>query len=183
MEFNSKERNDLTFVRREELNVWLPVAVASLVAVAVLFATLVNVGTPVVVLSGSSMVPALRPGDAALLYRPHIAEVKVNDLIAFRSAEQAIVVHRVVEKHVDASGSTYVVTKGDSNQWNDKERTDESNYVGKVYQVVPKAGAFISTLQNPLILILLAITIAAYVTYRRRNSPASRLMAASPKEL
>ena len=173
----------MTFVRKEELNVWLPVAVASLVAVAVLFATLVNIGTPVVVLSGSSMVPALKPGDAALLYRPHIAELQVNDLIAFRSSDNAIVVHRVVEKGVDSGGSSYVVTKGDSNQWNDKERTDESNYLGKVYRVVPKGGVFISTLQNPLILILLAITIAAYVTYRRRNSPASRLMAASPKEL
>jgi signal peptidase len=169
-------------VRRQELNIWLPVAVASLVAVTVLFATLVNVGTPVVVLSGSSMLPALRPGDAALLYRPHIAELQVNDVIAFRSADQAIVVHRVVEKGVDSGGSFYVTTKGDSNQWNDKERTDESNYLGKVYQVIPKAGAFISTLQNPLILILLAITIAAYVTYMRRNSP-TRLMAASPKEL
>jgi signal peptidase I len=167
---------------RKELNIWLPVTVASLVAVAVLFATLVNVGTPIVVLSGSSMVPALKPGDAALLYRPHIAELQINDVIAFRSIDKGIVVHRVVEKGVDTGGSSYVVTKGDSNQWNDKDRTDESNYVGKVYQIIPKAGAFISTLQNPLILILLAVTVAAYVEYRRRNSPA-KLMAASPKEL
>lgn len=152
--------------------------IASLVAVAVLFATLVNVGTPVVVLSGSSMVPALRSGDVALIYKPHIAEVQVNDLVAFRAADQSIIVHRVVEKGVDSSGSTYVVTKGDSNQWNDKERTDESNYVGKVYQILPKAGTFITTLQNPLILILLAITIVAYVTYWRRNSPTNRLLAA-----
>jgi signal peptidase I len=172
----------LTFVQRDELNVWIPVVVASSVAIAVLFAALVNVGTPVVVLSGSSMVPALKPGDAALLYRPHIAELNINDLVAFRSG-QTIVVHRVVEKGVDSGGSSYLVTKGDSNQWNDKERIDDSNYLGKVYQVVPKAGALISTLQNPVTLILLVITIAAYVTYRRRNSPDSRLVAASPKEL
>ena len=173
----------MTFVQREELNIWLPVAVASMVAVAVLFATLINVGTPVVVLSGSSMVPTLKPGDAALLYRPHIAELQVGDVIAFRSTDQTMVVHRVVENGVDSGGSSYLVTKGDSNQWNDKERIDESNYVGKVYHVVPKAGALISTLQNPLTLILLAITIAAYVTYRRSNSPDNRLIAASPKEL
>jgi signal peptidase I len=108
--------------------------------------------------------------------------LQINDVIAFRSIDKGIVVHRVVEKGVDTGGSSYVVTKGDSNQWNDKDRTDESNYVGKVYQIIPKAGAFISTLQNPLILIFLAVTVAAYVEYRRRNSPA-KLMAASPKEL
>ena len=166
-------------VQKEELNTWIPVAMASLIALAVLFATLVNVGTPVVVLSGSSMVPALRPGDVALIYKTHIAEVQVNDIIAFKAADQMIVVHRVLEKSVDSSGSTYIVTKGDSNQWNDKERIDESNYLGKVYQILPRGGMFITTLQNPLILILLAITITAYLMYRKRNSPTNRMLAAT----
>jgi signal peptidase len=149
---------------------WLPVAIASAVAVMVLFVVLVNASTPLIILSGSSMVPNLYPGDLVVVSRPHITEVNVNDVIAFSGSDQAIVVHRVVEKGVDSLGQTYFVTKGDSNQWNDKNLINESNYVGKVAQVVPKAGAYVGALQNPIVLALIGITLAAFVMYQRKES-------------
>jgi signal peptidase I len=88
-------------------------------------------------------------------------------------ADQTTVVHRVVEKGIDSMGQTYFVTKGDSNQWNDKIVIDEHNYVGKVAHVVPKAGAYVSTMQNPLIPALLGMTVAAFVMYQRTGSHAT----------
>jgi signal peptidase len=140
----------------------------------VVFIAVVNVATPMIVLSGSSMVPAMHHGDLVFLSRPHITETNVDDVIAFRDTSQTIVVHRIVEKGSDSTGQTYLVTKGDSNQWNDKEITDESNYVGKVAYVVPKAGGLINTLQSPLVLILISVTIAAYFMYQRSRNRESR---------
>jgi signal peptidase len=134
----------------------------------VLFATLVNVGTPVIVLSGSSMTPSLYPRDVVLLSKPHISEVNLGDIVAFRSVDQTIVVHRVVVISVDSLGQPSLITKGDSNPWNDKEPTNEQNYVGKVAHVIPKLGAIVSTLQNPLMLALIVVTATAFVLYRRK---------------
>ena len=157
-------------MKRTLVSSWLPLGVASFAAIMVLFVTLVNASTPLIVLSGSSMVPTLYPRDLVMLNKPHITEVQVNDIIAFTGADQTIVVHRVVEKGMDSMGQTYFVTKGDSNQWKDKIVIDEHNYVGKVAHVVPKAGAYVSTMQNPLILALLGVTVAAFVMYQRTGS-------------
>jgi signal peptidase I len=156
-------------------NSWIPLAAASFAAAMVFFVTMVNASTPLIVLSGSSMVPNLYPGDLVILNRPHITGVQVNDIIAFTGAEETIVVHRVVEKGMDSMGQTYFITRGDSNQWNDKIVIDEHNYLGKVAHVVPKAGAYISNMQNPIVLALLGVTVAAFIMYQRREShPASK---------
>jgi signal peptidase len=156
-------------IRAREINPWISFALACIVALIVLFATLVSVGTPVIVLSGSSMVPTFNPRDVVLLSKPHISEVNTGDIVAFRAADQTIVVHRVVGIGTDSIGQPVLTTKGDSNQWDDKELTDESNYVGKVVHVVPKAGSFVSTLQNPVLLALVSVTAMAFVLYQRRN--------------
>jgi signal peptidase len=152
-----------------EISPWISFAFASCVALLVLFEAFVNVGTPVIVLSGSSMVPALSPRDVVFLSKPHISEISTGDIIAFRAEDQTIVVHRVVAISTDLIGQPILTTKGDSNQWDDKELTDESNYVGKVVHVMPKVGSFVSSLQNPIILTLVLVTATAFVLYQRRN--------------
>jgi signal peptidase len=118
------------------------------------------------------MVPTLNPRDVVFLSKPHISEIITGDIVAFRSADQTIVVHRVAGIGANSIGQPVLTTKGDSNQWDDKELTDESNYVGKVVHVIPKAGSFLSTLQNPVLLALIVVTAVAFVLYRRRNNRA-----------
>lgn len=136
--------------------------------VVVLFAALVNADTPIVILSGSSMTPVLKPGDLVLLYRPHLSEIGLGDIVAYRDAAQTLVIHRVVDKGVDTSGSIYVITKGDSNQGPDDEKIDERNYAGKIYYAVSGAGKIINGFQNPMILALMLVTGCAYLLYLRK---------------
>jgi len=82
-----------------------------------------------------SMIPVLGAGMNGIIVSPESEEdINIGDIVSFWKGGD-IVVHRVVEKEVDALG-TYFITKGDRNDFNDgKIRFEEIEglLVGVIY--------------------------------------------------
>ena len=78
---------------------------------------------PVNLISANSMNPTLMEGDIVAWVPADINDVKVGDVIVFRSwlswPEEKFVVHRVVEIQ-EAWGNPALVTKGDANEYTDQ---------------------------------------------------------------
>ena len=56
------------------------------------------------------------------------------------------------------NGKTYIITKGDSNLYNNIEKIKENNVVGKVVLAIPVLGTIAKIFQSPYILLFLVIT-------------------------
>lgn len=74
-------------------------------------------------------------------------EIKLYDVATYYSGNSILVCHRVVDKY-EENGEKYVVFKGDANATIDAP-VKYSFVRGKVINVVPKAGAFVSFIQSP----------------------------------
>ncbi|MEM1619919.1 MAG: signal peptidase I [Fervidicoccaceae archaeon] len=72
----------------------------------------------VAVVSGSSMLPLLRSGDLVFVEAKKSHEIKVGDIIVYRSVRGHLIIHRVIGV-VDAGTGVEFVTKGDSNPFDD----------------------------------------------------------------
>lgn len=78
-------------------------------------------------------------------------EIKIYDVATYYSGKSLLICHRVVDKY-EENGEKYVVFKGDANSTIDAPV--KYSYVrGKVINVVPKAGAFVSFIQSPYFVI------------------------------
>ncbi len=74
-------------------------------------------------------------------------EIKIYDVATYYSGNSILVCHRVIDKY-EENGEKYVVFKGDANATIDAP-VKYSFVRGKVINVVPKAGAFVSFIQSP----------------------------------
>jgi signal peptidase I len=103
------------------------------------------------------MRPSIVAGDILILDRPEFSLIREGDIIAYRSiTTNSIVVHRVVD--VNAQG--YLVTKGDNSSSNSiDEIVYMDNYLGRVVHIIPKVGIIILLAKNPLVLIIIAVSI------------------------
>ncbi len=71
------------------------------------------------VIDGISMEPILNSGDIVFLLPVSSPEdIKVGDIIVYRSAYNRLIIHRVVDI-IEVSGEYYFVTKGDNNRFPD----------------------------------------------------------------
>ncbi len=123
--------------------------------------------TPVSVIISDSMVPTMHRGDIVFWVPTSIENVKVDDIIVFRSSvHDATVTHRVIEVREGTAGIE-LITKGDANEYADQmgphfpERPVRStNFHGKVVSVgnqplrIPFAGHLWITLDGLLALLL-----------------------------
>ena len=108
------------------------------------------------IVTSSSMVPTLNPGDTAVISRDefdHSAfnQLKRGDIIIFEVSsplsksenDKRTVVHRIMEIETDSGGKRIISTKGDANpssiQGVDYQITEDS-YVGKVIYEAPYLG-------------------------------------------
>jgi signal peptidase len=110
------------------------------------------------VVQSGSMSPAIGVGDLVITSPCDPDEVRVGDVICFRS-EGMMVCHRVVS--VDSTNET-IVTKGDANEDPDPSPVPFDNVVGKVALNVPFLGYVVSFLKGPFgwaLMILLAILV------------------------
>jgi len=73
---------------------------------------------PIAVVKGNSMLPLLREGDIVFLYRASPQDIKVGDIVVYKSIYGGYIIHRVV-KIVNETGVLYFVTKGDNNPIDD----------------------------------------------------------------
>lgn len=161
---------------KNDLLIYCSAGFAVLLFIAYL--TFIDTDKPVIIIEGSSMVPNINSGDIVLLHRQHLGEVQIGDVIAFKKQiidgygpSNPIVVHRIVDKQTGEDGQTLLTTRGDFNLENDDEFTDEKNYIGKVYGVIPKAGFVAKGLQNPAIMGMLAVVIVGilFMLLKRRG--------------
>jgi signal peptidase len=86
--------------------------------------------------SGTSMLPAIRPGDILVVHRCTIEEVNSCDVVLFGAGER-LFVHRVIRKHV-SSGAAVLITKGDALRSHDPA-VSSSQVLGRVAAVERRA--------------------------------------------
>lgn len=83
-----------------------------------------------------SMEPTLAVGELIMSETVEIDQVKVEDIVCFRSQSTAtygaIITHRVVEIDKDEAGNTRLLTRGDANLSVDGRYVTEENFVGRV---------------------------------------------------
>jgi len=89
----------------------------------------------VVVVTGSSMEPALSKGDVCLVLRGQ--KVGAGDVVLYRRSGDRQVVHRVMKVGEDHR----VITKGDANRAEDRDPVPRDDVVGPVVLVLPVGTA------------------------------------------
>ena len=92
------------------------------------------------VTEGSSMYPAFRNGDVAIIRKVSPDSIREGDIIRYyRSGRNLWILHRVVS--VDGVGSEAVfTTKGDNNNVVDSWTVPAADVTGKVVGSIPKVG-------------------------------------------
>lgn len=89
--------------------------------------------TPRVVISGS-MEPLIKTGSMAW-FNDRDTDVKVNDIVAYRLAENTYVTHRVIDAQ-----DGYYITKGDANETEDLAPVTQEQIAGTYLFSIPYAG-------------------------------------------
>lgn len=89
---------------------------------------------PVRVLSGS-MAPEILEGDMAYIRRCKESAVVPGDVIAFRTENEQLVLHRLIEKTPEG-----LVTKGDANEHEDFSTADPASVVGTLLFCFPQGA-------------------------------------------
>ncbi len=124
---------------------------------------------PFMVLSGS-MENKIHKGDLIITKIVDPESVKVDDVIAFRDAENTVTTHRIIDM-VEEEGETYFITKGDNNGTQDQNLVSlddiEGIYVGRI----PGIGSIMSSLSEPtsIIIVILGVTIIFVIGFSISN--------------
>ena len=109
-----------------------------------------------------SMSGTIEPGDWIVI--KSTKDIKIGDIVTYRHSNDFIT-HRVIESH----GGTFV-TKGDANNTHD-EPIDKSQIVGKVVKIMGGFGFLRKTIFNPVVIILLIITVYLFnLTFKQGKS-------------
>ncbi len=100
--------------------------------------------------TGQSMAPQIKGGDAVLIRDVDTDDVRVGKVIIFHDPEdpERLVIHRVVD--VDSSGGTVrYTTRGDNNPVSDPWRVSPGAVVGGVALNLPGLGSLLEFLGQP----------------------------------
>lgn len=102
--------------------------------------------SPLAVVRGNSMYPLLREGDIIILTKKSPDEIKVGDVIVYKSVKGNLIVHRVIEV-TNLNGVYYFKTKGDNNYLDDRYLNEYENGVGisqfRIVGVAVKMGGYV----------------------------------------
>ena len=114
---------------------------------------------PFIVLSGS-METKIFKGDLIITKIVKPETLEINDIIAFRDAENTVTTHRIIDI-VDKEGITYFITKGDNNNTQDQNLVEFDDVEGIYCFRIPGVGSIMDTLSEPttIIIILLGVTL------------------------
>ncbi len=98
-----------------------------------------------VVLSGS-MEPAIHVGDVAVVQPARATDLKVGDIVTYRTPQQpdVVVTHRVVGISTDDQGKLQFQTRGDANNVPDQVAVDQGAVLGRVAYAIPRAGYLVN---------------------------------------
>ena len=100
---------------------------------------------PFIVLSGS-MEPTIMTGDIAIIKSCEIDELKVGDIVAFKSGT-SVITHRIVEIK-EKDGQKEFITKGDNNNTEDRYPVEASKIEGIYINRIAKLGNVAMFLQT-----------------------------------
>ena len=114
---------------------------------------------PFIVLSGS-METEIYKGDLVIVKNILPETLKVNDIIAFRDAEDTVTTHRIIDI-VNKEGVNYFITKGDNNNTQDQNLVEYSDVEGKYVLRIPGIGSIMNSLAKPttILIVLMGITL------------------------
>lgn len=120
---------------------------------------------PFIVLSGS-METEIRKGDLIITKEVDPTTLGVDDVIAFRDAENTITTHRIIDLVVE-DGKTYFITKGDNNTSQDLNLVELSDVEGIYVGRIPGIGSMMNSLSEPttIIIVVLIITMIFVVGF------------------
>lgn len=156
----------------------LKIIEATLVVVILLEAYLITalycgVATPFIVISTSSMVPILNPGDLGVLVSAQ--SINVNDIIAFNVPEEysrfvpSPIVHKVSAIVQDSNmleqTKIYYKTARENPPGEDPWLVPHENVIGKLALRIPYLGIPILILKSPQGILSLTLIAIAYVIY------------------
>ncbi len=114
---------------------------------------------PFIVLSGS-METKIHQGDLIITKVIEPETLVVNDVIAFRDAEDTVTTHRIIDI-VEKDGVTYFITKGDNNNSQDQNLVEYEDVEGIYIGRIPSVGNMMKSLSEPttIVIVLLGVTI------------------------
>jgi len=116
---------------------WLGVA---FVCTLLIFFSFGYFGTQPSVIYSGSMRPNLEIGDVVFVSDINLEEIKVGDIIQFKTENMILpIVHRVYEIN-EEDGNLFFITKGDDNDNPDIDPVIPQNIIGKVTFTIPKIG-------------------------------------------
>ena len=119
-----------------------------------------------IVLTGS-MEPKYNVGDMVFIKKKSENDIKVGDVINYKSSNNSnTVTHRVVEI-VKKDGKTFYKTKGDNNSSSDSDLVEYENVQGTIVFKISKIGIILTKLLTGTGLILLFLIII--ILYIRSN--------------
>lgn len=114
---------------------------------------------PFMVLSGS-METKIHKGDLIITKIIDPKTLKIDDVIAFRDAENTVTTHRIIDM-VERNGETYFITKGDNNSSQDQNLVSLNDVEGIYVGRIPGIGSIMNSLAEPttIIIMVLGVTI------------------------
>ena len=120
---------------------------------------------PFLVLSGS-MENEIHKGDLIITKIIAPETVKVDDVIAFRDAENTVTTHRIIDE-VEKDGEKYFITKGDNNNTQDLNLVSLDDIEGIYIGRIPGLGSMMSSLSEPttILIVVLGITIVFVIGF------------------
>ncbi len=108
---------------------------------------------PFIVLSGS-METQIKTGDLVVVKEVDSKQIKENDIIAFKTKENTVVTHRIVEIVKTENNEARYITKGDNNNTKDSDYVLESQIEGLYQFKIAKLGNVAMFIQTPLGIII-----------------------------
>ncbi len=113
---------------------------------------------PFIVLSGS-METEIHKGDLIITKMVDPKTLKVDDVIAFRDAENTVTTHRIIDIVKDKN-ETYFVTKGDNNDSQDQNLVEYKDVEGLYVTRMPGIGSMMNSLSKPttIIIVIMSVT-------------------------
>ncbi len=109
---------------------------------------------PFIVLSGS-METEIMTGDLVIVKEIDTKELKENDIIAFKTSNEKVITHRIVEKVITEDGTIRYKTKGDKNNIEDPDYVLENQIEGIYKFRIAGLGNLAISMQKPIGMIVI----------------------------
>lgn len=129
---------------------------------------------PFIVLSGSMETEIFR-GDLIIVKEINPKDLQINDVIAFRDAENTVTTHRIIDI-IEKDEKIYFVTKGDNNSSQDQNLVELDEVEGLYVTKITGLGNVFNSLAKPtnIIILFLIVTlgfgIGLYISTKKERN-------------